>query len=154
MQFKCITTDYTMKVIDGLESKKSSGHDGISNTLLKVIKASISQSLTIIINQMLTTGIFPDAFKLLKVIPLYKKGDSSLLVNYRPISLFPTISKIFEKVIHDQLYEYFNKYNLLAEQQYGFRKQHSTEYAAVKLVDHVSKKMENGKTPTNVYIDL
>ena len=63
MQFKCITTDYTMKAIEGLESKKSSGHDGISNTLLKVIKASISQSLTIIINQMLTTGIFPDAFK-------------------------------------------------------------------------------------------
>ena len=75
MRFKCITTDYTMKAIEGLESKKSSGHDGISNTLLKVIKASISQSLTIIINQMLTTGIFPDAFKVSKVIPLYKKGD-------------------------------------------------------------------------------
>ena len=154
MRFKCITTDYTMKAIEGLESKKSSGHDGISNTLLKVIKASISQSLTIIINQMLTTGIFPDTFKVSKVIPLYKKGDSSLLVNYRPISLLPTISKIFEKVIHDQLYDYFDKYNLLAEQQYGFRKQHSTEYAAVKLIDHVSKEMENGKTPTNVYIDL
>ena len=133
MQFKCITTDYTMKAIEGLESKKSSVHDGISNTLLKVIKS---------------------AFKLSKVIPLYKKGDSSLLVNYRPISLLPTISKILEKVIHDQLYEYFDKYHLLAEQQYGFRKQHSTEYAAVKLIDHVSKEMENGKTPTNVYIDL
>ena len=105
MRFKCVTTDYTMKAIEGLESKKNSGHDGISNTLLKVIKASISQSLTIIINQMLTTGIFPDAFKVSKVIPLYKKGDSSLLVNYRPISLLPTISKIFEKVIHDQLYD-------------------------------------------------
>ena len=105
---------------------------------------------------MLTTGIFPDAFKLSKVIPLFKKGDSSLLVNYRPISLLPTISKIFEKVIHDQLYEYFDTflYNLLAEQQYGFRKQHSTEYAAVKLVHRVSKEMEIGKTPTNVYIDL
>ena len=136
-----------MKAIEGLESKKSSGHDGISNTLLKVIKASISQSLTIIINQMLTTGIFPDAFKVSKVIPLYKKGDSSLLANYRPTSLLPTISKIFEKVIHDQLYDYFDKYNLLAEQQYGFRKQHSTEYAAVKLIDHVSKEMENGKHP-------
>ena len=100
MQFKCITTDYTtsMKAIEGLESKESSGHDVISNTLLNVIKASISQFLTIIINQMLTTGIFPDAFNLSKVIPLYKKGDSSLLVNYRPISLLPTISKIFEKI--------------------------------------------------------
>ena len=48
------------KVIDNLENKNSSGHDGISNTLLKIIKNDISQSLTIIINQMLTTGIFPD----------------------------------------------------------------------------------------------
>ena len=103
---------------------------------------------------MLTTGNFPDAFKLSKVIPLFKKGDSSLLVNYRPISLLPTISKVFERVIHDQMYEYFNQFNLLAEQQYGFRKQHSTEYAAIKLIDHVSKEMEAGKTPTSVYIDL
>ena len=103
---------------------------------------------------MLTTGIFPDAFKLSNVIPLFKKGDSSLLVNDRPISLLPTISKVFERVIHDQIYEYFNQFKLLAEQQYGFRKQHSTEYAAVKLVDHVSKEMETGKIPANVYIDL
>ena len=154
LRFKCITEDYTIKVIDNLENKNSSGHDGISNKLLKTIKGDISQSLTIIINQMLTTGIFPDDFKLSKVIPLFKKGDSSLLTNYRPISLLPTISKIFERVIHDQMYEYFNKFKLLAEQQYGFRKQHSTEYAAVKLIDHVSREMEAGKIPANVYIDL
>ena len=103
---------------------------------------------------MLTTGIFPDAFKLSKVIPFLKKGDSSLLVNYRPISLLPTISKVFERVIHDQMYEYFNQFNFLAEQQYGFRKQHSTEYATIKLMDHVSEEMEAGKTPTSVYIDI
>ena len=52
------------------------------------------------------------------------------------------------------MYEYFNNFNLLAEQQYGFRKKHSTEYAAIKLIDHVSKQMENGKTPGCLYIDL
>ena len=52
------------------------------------------------------------------------------------------------------MYEYFNKFKLLAEQQYGFRKQHSTEYAAVKLIDRVSREMEAGKIPANVYIDL
>ena len=57
---------------------------------------------------MLTSGIFPDAFKLSKVIPLFKKGNSFHLVNYRPISLLPTISKVFKRVIHDQMYEYFN----------------------------------------------
>ena len=62
LRFKCITEDYTIKVIDNLENKNSSGHDGISNKLLKTIKGDISQSLAIIINQMLTTGIFPDDF--------------------------------------------------------------------------------------------
>ena len=135
---------YRRKAIDELENKIRSGHDGISNKLLKVIKCNISKSLTIIINQMLTTGIFPNAFKVAKIIPIFKKGDSSLLVNYRPISLLPTISKVFERVIHDQMYEYFNNFNLLAE-QYGFRKKHSTEYTAIKLIDHVSKEMESGK---------
>ena len=52
------------------------------------------------------------------------------------------------------MYEYFKQFNLLVEQQYGFRKQNSTEYASVKLVDHVSKVMEAGEIPANVYIDL
>ena len=125
LQFKCITEETTIKAIDKLENESSFGYDGISNKLLKVIKFNISKSLTIIINQMLTTGIFPDAFKVAKIIPIFKKGDSSLLVNYRPISLLPTISKVFERVIHDQMYEYFNNFNLLAEQQYGFRKKNT-----------------------------
>ena len=59
--------------------------------------------------------------------------------SYRPISLFPTISKIFERVIHDQMYEYFKNFNnLLVVQQYGFRKKHSTEYASKKNIDHVN----------------
>ena len=123
--------------------------------MLKVIKYNISKSLTIIINQILTTGIFPDAFKVAKIIPIFKKGDSSLSVNYRPISLLPTISKIFVRVIHDQIYEYFNNFNLLAEQQYGFRKKkHSREYAAIRLINHVSKEIESCKTPGNMCTDL
>ena len=103
---------------------------------------------------MITTGIFPDSFKKSKIIPLFKKGEPSLLVNYRPISLLPTISKIFERIIHNQMYDYFNDNNLLAEQQYGFRKLHSTEFAAVKLADYISKQMESGKIPCSLYIDL
>ena len=70
---------------------------------------------------MITTGIFPDAFKVSKVIPILKKGDCSLISNYRPILLLPTISKIFKRVIYDQMYEYFNNFNIVAVQQHGFR---------------------------------
>ena len=64
---------------------------------------------------MITTGIFPDSFKKSKITPLFKKGDQSLLLNYRPISLLPTISKVFEIILFDQMYTYFNTNSLLPE---------------------------------------
>ena len=65
---------------------------------------------------------FPDSFETSIIIPLFKNGDSGLLINYRPISILPTISKVFERVIYDQLYLYFNNNTLLADEQLGFRK--------------------------------
>ena len=100
---------------------------------------------------MLYTGIFPNALKISKTIPLFKKGDASSMSNYRPISLLPTISKVFERVIYNQLYDYFNNNNLLAGQQYVFRAHHSTD---VKLVDYINIQMDNGKIPVNIYLDL
>ena len=64
------------------------------------------------------------------------------------------MSKIFERIIHIQLQDYFNSNNLLAEQQYGFRPNHSTEYAAVKLVDHINNTMDGHKIPGTIFIDL
>ena len=119
LKFRHIAEEDTMKAIDNLENKNSSGHDGISNKLLKSIRYELCKPLTLIINQMLSSGVFPETFKKSKIIPLYKKGHSSLLSNYRPISLLPTISKIFERIIYSQLYQYFNDNELLAEQQYA-----------------------------------
>ena len=80
------------------------------------MKDEIGKPLTIIINQSLRTGIFPDALKIAKVKPMYKKGDNFCLNSYRPISLLPTISKIFERVMFTQLYSYLNANFLLSEQ--------------------------------------
>ena len=81
-----ITEDTTMEILNNLKPKPSCGYDGISTKLLKTCKLEICKSLTLIINQTLSTGIFPDSLKVAKVIPLYKKGDKTLLDNYRPIS--------------------------------------------------------------------
>ena len=152
--FNTITESETLSIINKLKNKNSSGKDEISNKLLKSIKDEIAKPLTIIINQSLKTGVFPDALKIAKVKPLYKKGDNFCLNNYRPISLLPTISKIFERVMFTQLYSYLNANNLLSEQQYGFRSQHSTELACVKLVDYITTEMDNIKKnkDTNCYI--
>ena len=69
----------------------------------------------------------------------------------------PTISKIFERVMYTQLYSYLNVYNFLSEQQYGFRSQHSTELACVKLVDYILKEIDNItdiKIPASIFLDL
>ena len=152
--FTPVSEKETLNIINNLKNKKSYGIDGISNVLLKSIANEILKPLTLIINQSLETGIFPDAFKTSKVTPLYKKGDKTDLNNYRPISILPTISKVFERVIHVQLYDYFCKNNLLCEQQYGFRSKHSTELATIKLVDFLVKSMDENKIPGAIYLDL
>ena len=154
LQFTQISELEVISAINNLENKTSYGCDGISNKLLKLIKNEISKPITLIVNQCLTTGIFPTAFKIAKVKPIYKKGNKSDLNNYRPISLLPTISKIFERVIHTQLYNYLSENKLLCEQQYGFRSQHSTELAAIKLVDYLTHNMDTNKIPTSIYLDL
>ena len=134
--------------------QSSYGTDETSNKLLKSIKNEICKPLTLIINQSLTTGIFPNAFKTSKVKPIYKKGDIADLNNHRPISLLPTISKVFERVIHTQIVSYLCTNNLLCEQQYGFRAKHSTELASIKLVDFLTQNMDSNKIPTAVYLDF
>ena len=102
-----------------------------------ILKLFLSTFVCLIINQSLYTGIFPDLLKLAKVIPLFKKGDKLLFETYRPISLLKAISKILERVVFNQLYDHLTKHNLLFVGQYGFRKRHSTEYAALELVDKI-----------------
>ena len=83
---------------------------------------------------------------------LYTNDDNFCLNNYSPILLLPTITKNFERVMFTQLYSYLNAHNLLSEQQYGFRLQHSTELACVKLVDYITTEIDNIKKVTNCYI--
>ena len=103
---------------------------------------------------MIETGIYPENFKIAKITLIHKKGDKNVISNYRPISLLPKLSKVLERIIHKQLYNYFNNENLLAEQHYGFRAKHSTELAAIKLVDFINHEMDIGNTPVTVFIDL
>ena len=89
-----VRLDTTMQLISKLKSKDT---DLISNDLLKAIKHEIVKPLTFIINQSGKTGTFPDRLKVARVRPLFKKGDNQLITNDRPISILPSLSKIFKK---------------------------------------------------------
>ena len=74
--------------------------------------------------------------------------------NFRPISLLSTLSKVFERVVFEQLYEHLKSKKLLYQSQYGFRKDHSTELASVELINHICKEMDKGDTPFSIFLDL
>ena len=106
----------------------------------------------LIINQSLITGIFPDKLKIAKVVPFYKKGDIAKCDNYRPIPLLS--ARLFEKMVYNQLYEYFTKNKLFHENQYRFRTKHSTELAVTELTDRILINIDNKKLPLGIFMDL
>ena len=151
--FTYTNSDEVLTLINGLKPKHSSGHDEISSKLLNDIGVVIAPTLSVI-NQSLCTGVFPDKLKIAEVIPLFKKGDESLIENYRPISLLSSISKVFERIVFNQLYKYLDDNNLLFDSPYGFRKHHSTELAAVELIDRIYETMDHGDIPISIFLDL
>ena len=143
-------------IILSLANKDSVGIDGMSTTFLKRICEPISRPLSFIVNQSLFSGIFPDRLKIAKVIPLYKNNDESEqhFQNYRPISILTAISKVFEKVMNLQLTQYLNVNGKFAPNQYGFRKNHSTELAATELLDRLTQDTMKEQNPFSIFIDL
>ena len=115
-----------LKIVQSLESSKSCGHDEISANLLKKIIFYILAPLNYIFNLSFTSGSFPDAMKIAKVIPIFKKDDPAEVKNYRPISLLPVISKILERLAYNRLYKFLIDNNLLNPNQFGFRKGYSS----------------------------
>jgi hypothetical protein len=153
-QFYNVSETDVNKIITNMKSKTSLDINVLSNKLIKEIKQDIIKPLTLIINQCINTGKFPKSLKKAKVIPFYKKGNIHVMDNYRPVSLLPCMSKVIEKVMYCQIYEYLDTHKLLYSGQYGFRKNHSTELATLELVDRLIKQMDENKVPLNVYLDL
>jgi hypothetical protein len=120
------TSDEVIKLISSISDKKATGLDQIPCKLLKLSAPIVSKSLCDILNLSIKTAIFPDDWKLAKVSPIYKGDAKDNVGNYRPISVLSAISKVFERIVFDQLYTYFNENNLLHKNQSGFRKCHST----------------------------
>ena len=112
-EHKYVNESTIMTIITNLPNKNSCGFDGLSTTILKYIKGIIIKPLTLIINQILATGVFPANLKIAQIIPIFKKDDRTVFNNYRPISILPINYKVAGKVISDQINKLFVKHKLL-----------------------------------------
>jgi hypothetical protein len=134
--------------------KASAGWDEIRSDLVSIISTSIVTPLTYLLNLSLSQGVFPNELKLAKIIPLYKAGDKMIITNYRPISVLPFFSKIYERIMYNRVINFIEKKNLLYSCQFGFRKKHSTNYAISYLVNKIHNAFNNRESVLGVFLDF
>ena len=145
LTLKETTPDEIAKIITDLDGKKSSDIYNISPDVVKLNTQAISQILTIIFNISIHEGCFPTAMKAAKITPIHK-GDSVLSVgNYRPISLLPIFSKIFERLIYNRLIVFITENKILSKLQFGFQKNKSTEQAVTSIVSALDQAKQEKK---------
>ena len=137
-----------------LKANKSTGPNSLPSSLLKTVSDIICGPLSNIINNSFSSGIFPDFFKLAKVIPIYKKGLKLDCSNYRPISLLSNIGKIFEKVMNVKLTTFLNRFNCFYKYRFGFRNKHSTTHTLIEITENIREALDNGNYACGVFIDL
>ena len=139
-------------LIRKLPNKTSHGFDNISNTMLKSLRTSITFPLCHIFNYLFLEGSFPERMKRAEVIPLYKGKDMDIMINYRPISLLITLSKLLEKVMYIQLYGFLERNQLLYPSQYGFCSKRSCEQAITELVGYILQSKNCNKHCASVFL--
>ena len=149
-----VTEDEVSKHISTLKNKKSVGMDCIEVAVLKKASRIVSPYLKTASNNCIHAGVFPQSMKIAKVIPIFKAGATSLASNYRPISILGNLSKLFEKVIHRRLMNYFEKFGILSENQYGFRKKKDSIQAATSLFKEIEANWRSKIKANSVFIDF
>lgn len=137
-----VTKDELICVTEGLKDKLSAGFDDIPVSLIKKCITSVKKPLVHIYNISLNSGVFPNEWKIAKVIPLYKKGDRSDYKNYRPMSVLPVFSKILERVMFNRLIYFVIKNRILTETQNGFRKGKCIETAIQSFMERIQEALD------------
>ena len=150
--FKFVTDDNIHDVITNFDASKSYIKDNIPPKLLKenidICELVISSDL----NDCIKNGKFPSNLKNADITPIFKKNDRLLKVNYRPVSMLPTLSKIYEKILYGQIYEYFN--SIFSKYLCGFRKGHSTQHCLLFMLENLKRSLDNGLNTGIVLTDL
>ena len=145
-----VTCEEINSIVCNLKNN-ATGSDDISAIYLKMSLPSIANPLVYICNMSLSEGVFPTQLKMANVVPLYKCDDPMMFNHYRPISLLCTLSKVFEKIMYNRLIKFLDKFSILYEYQFGFRRKRSTHMALISLIDKLTQAIENGEYVIGVF---
>ena len=142
------------KLLSGINLSKAAGIDTISGRFLKDGASKLALPIMQLFNLSIYLSTLPDTCKVSKLKPLFKKGSKTDPKNYRPISLLPLVSEIFERAVHDQLQGYLEENKILYKYQSGFRKNHSTNTCLSHLSNKILQGFDNGMVTGVILIDL
>ena len=125
-----------------LDSSKACQDSDIPTKVIKSNSDIFTDALYSEFNRSLETSVFPPSMKLANVTPVHKKGNRSEKDNYRPVSILPNLSKVFERCIYNQIAQFFDK--ILSKYQCGFRKSHSVQHSLIVHLEKWKEKVDQG----------
>ena len=156
LSLKTVTPSEVEAIVKKLKNSKSCGLDQIDTYIVKLTRPYIVPALTHIINLSISTLTFPKAYKVAKVVPLYKGKESDVTApkSYRPVALLPVTSKILERVVQKQIVDYMDKNQFWHPQHHAYRSHHSTTTAMISMYDTWVEAAENGHLAGIALIDM
>ena len=137
-----VSSEDVYTALSSLDPTKAFGCDQISPRLLTLCAGSIVESVTILFRESLTNGCLPDEWKIHKITPIFKSGDSHSVTNYRPISLLCILSKVLESIVYSKIIPFLR--TLLCRQQFGFLKNCSALSQLLVSFSSIMQHCENG----------
>ena len=154
LSLKHVTLDMVQKLLKNLKNSRSTSIDELDNYSVKLAADLIAQPLHHIITLSVLQKKFPSAWKYSKVIPLHKKGPVLERKNYRPVAILSPLSKILEKVIYNQIYNYFSNNKIFHPNLHGYRQNRSTQTALLQMYDRWVKSASQGQVSGVILLDL
>ena len=152
--FSEISAHDVTQAMNQMKTAKSDGTDKISSYFLKLAIPFVSTYIAQLQKISTRNSIFPKSWKTARVTTIFKEGDKSERSNYRPISVLPVLTRLFEKLIFNQQYKFLNDNNLLSQEQSGFRALHSTVSCLLKSTDDWYSAFDNSEMVGATFIDL
>ena len=154
LSLKYVSKQKVLKILKNLKPSRCPSIDGLDSFTLKLAAEHVLPCVHHIITLSLMQRKFPCDLKLAKVIPIHKKQSPMEQQNYRPVSILSPLSKVIERVIYEQIYDYFSKNRIFHPNLMGFRKNRSTMTALVQMYDRWICGANNSMINGVVLLDL